>query len=118
PALRFPSRPGVCSCGRFDNGARALLEVAEVRPGDRVLDLGCGCGTNGVLAGVRAGPAGHVTFVDSNLRAAAVAEHNAQLNGLAGYDVRACSRLDGVPPRGFDVVLTNPPYFAALSVAQ
>ena len=46
-----------------------MLEVAEVRPGDRVLDLGCGPGANGVLAMDRAGPDGHVTFVDSNVRA-------------------------------------------------
>src|SRR5207249_4521547 len=97
---------------------RALLEIAEVRPGDRVLDLGCGCGSNGVLAGVRAGPGGHVTFVDSNLRATALADVNARANGLTSYDVRAAYHLDGLPTRSFDIVLTNPPYFAALSIAQ
>src|SRR5207249_9422765 len=64
PSFRFLSRPGVFSYGRFDNGARALVEVAEIRPDDAILDLGCGCGTNGVMAGLRAGPAGRVTFVD------------------------------------------------------
>src|SRR6202011_4761030 len=80
PSLRFLSRPGVFSYGRFDNGARALVETADIHPGESILDLGCGCGTNGVIAGLRAGEAGHVTFVDSNVRAAALADLNARAN--------------------------------------
>src|SRR5262245_29021349 len=34
-SLCFLSRPGVFSYGRFDNGARALVEVMEVKAGDR-----------------------------------------------------------------------------------
>ena len=64
----FVSRPGVFGYGELDDGARAMLELAEVRPGDRVLDLGCGPGANGIVAMDRAGQTGHVTFVDSNLR--------------------------------------------------
>jgi 16S rRNA (guanine1207-N2)-methyltransferase len=118
PSVRFLSRPGVFSYGRFDNGARALMEVAEIHPGDAVLDLGCGCGTNGVLAGLRAGPTGRVTFVDSNLRAVALAEANAAANGLPHFEVKAAARLEGLAPGSFDVVLANPPYFANLSIAQ
>src|SRR5262249_10558005 len=32
PSLRFLSRPGVFAYGRFDDGARALVEIAEVEP--------------------------------------------------------------------------------------
>ena len=35
-SCRFLSRPGTFSYGRFDDGARALVEVMEVEPGDRV----------------------------------------------------------------------------------
>jgi 16S rRNA (guanine1207-N2)-methyltransferase len=118
PPRRFLSRPGVFSYGRFDNGARALVEVAEIHPGDRILDLGCGCGTNGVLCGLRAGAGGHVTFVDSRYRAAALARLNAEANGLTDFDVRTASRLHDVAPRSFDVVLANPPYYANLGIAQ
>jgi 16S rRNA (guanine1207-N2)-methyltransferase len=116
-SARFVSRPGTFSYGRFDDGARALVGEAEVRPGDRVLDIGCGCGTNGVIAGLRAGPAGHVAFVDSNVRAVALAALNARENGLASFEAVASSRVEGLPEKSFDVALANPPYLAQGTVA-
>src|SRR5205085_1699044 len=103
--------------GRFDKGARALVETMEVQEGDRVLDLGCGCGTNGIIAARRSGPTGQTAFVDSNLRALALAEHNARLNGVAQFRVVASSNVSGIEDE-FDVVLANPPYYAQLSIAQ
>jgi 16S rRNA (guanine1207-N2)-methyltransferase len=87
PSLRFLSRPGVFSYGRFDAGARALVETMQIDIGDRILDLGCGCGTNGIVAGRFSGPNGHVTLVDSNLRAVVLARHNARANGLVNFQV-------------------------------
>src|SRR5947207_7677833 len=52
----FRSRPGVFAYGRFDEGARALVETMVIEPGDKILDVGCGCGTNGILAVRRGGP--------------------------------------------------------------
>src|SRR5262249_19221969 len=86
PSCRFLSRPGTFSYGRFDNGARALAEVMEVEPGDRVVDVGCGCGTNGVFAWQQAQPDGHVTFVDSNVRAVALAEPNPRTHGVPAFE--------------------------------
>jgi 16S rRNA (guanine1207-N2)-methyltransferase len=114
---RFGSRPGVFSYGRFDDGSRALVEVAAVEPGARVLDLGCGCGAAGVFAAQQAGPEGHVAFVDSNVRAAALAEHNARANGTPSFRVFATSTVEGPEARSFDVVLANPPYYADHAVA-
>jgi 16S rRNA (guanine1207-N2)-methyltransferase len=99
----------------MDDGARALSEVAEIRPGDRVLDLGCGTGTVGVIAGLRGGL---VTFVDSNVRAAALAEINARKNGLVDFEIIADPRLQGLPAGQFDVALANPPYYAQQGVAR
>jgi 16S rRNA (guanine1207-N2)-methyltransferase len=118
PSLRFLSRPGTFSYGRFDDGARALVETAEARQGEAILDMGCGCGTNGVHVGLRAGPDASVVFLDSNVRALALAEHNARANGLTRFQVVASSRADGVPEGAFDVALANPPYYAQLSIAQ
>jgi 16S rRNA (guanine1207-N2)-methyltransferase len=118
PSLRFLSRPGVFSYGRFDDGARALVEVMCVEPGNRILDLGCGCGTNGVIAGLKAGPTGHVLFVDSNLRAVALAEQNARANGVASFQALARTDLEGFAQASFDVILANPPYYAQHSIAE
>jgi 16S rRNA (guanine1207-N2)-methyltransferase len=118
PSCRFLSRPGTFSYGRFDNGARALAEVMVVEPGDRVLDLGCGCGTNGVFAAQRAGPAGFVGFVDSNVRAVALAEHNARANGVAHFQAWASSTVTGPEDGTFDVALANPPYYSNSAIAR
>jgi 16S rRNA (guanine1207-N2)-methyltransferase len=118
PPCHFATQPGVFSYGRLDDGARALLEVAEIHPGNRVLDLGCAYGANGVLAWQRCGPDGEVFFVDSNVRAVALAERNARENGLSRFTAVAARRLENVPERAFDVILSNPPYFAQDSIAR
>ena len=112
------SRPGVFSYGRLDDGARALTEVMEVRPGDAVLDVGCGTGAVGILAGLRTGTGWSVTFVDSNTRTVALAEQNARAAGLADFRAVAAARLDGLPAASFDVALANPPYYAQQSIAR
>jgi 16S rRNA (guanine1207-N2)-methyltransferase len=117
-SLRFLSRPGVFSYGRFDDGARALVETMEVRPGERVVDIGCGCGTNGVWAARRSGPTGFTVFVDSNVRAVALAEINARANGVEAFQAVAAPAAEGVEKGGSDVALANPPYYAQLSIAQ
>jgi 16S rRNA (guanine1207-N2)-methyltransferase len=118
PSHAFVSRPGVFGYGGLDDGARAMLEVAEVRPGDRVLDLGCGPGANGILAMDRAGPDGHITFVDSNVRAIALAELNAKENGIAKVRWVPTATMEGLEPASFDLILANPPYYASSWIAQ
>ncbi len=118
PSHRFVSRPGVFSYGRFDNGARALVETMVVHPGDRVVDLGCGCGANGIFAAQFAGDKGHIAFLDSNLRALALAEMNARANGVLSFETVASSRVEGLQEGSFDVVLANPPYYANSAIAR
>ena len=89
-----------------------------VDPGDRVLDLGCGCGVVGVFASQRAGPEGHVAFLDSNLRAIALSEHNARANGVASFEVFASTSAEGPKKRSFDVILANPPYIDDHAVSR
>jgi 23S rRNA (guanine1835-N2)-methyltransferase len=115
-SCHFVSRPGVFGHGFCDDGARALVEAMELAPGQRVLDLGCGVGVIGVLAGRQVGPEGTVTFADSNMRAIALAELNAKANGLTNFTALASHTLTDWPDGSFDVVLANPPYYAQGSV--
>ena len=118
PSCRFASRPGTFSYGRFDNGACALCEVMEIEPGDRVLDLGCGIGTNGVFASQTAGPDGQIAFVDSNVRAVALCDINARANGVARFQTFATAVVEGPEEDSFDVVVANPPYYAGGGIAR
>ncbi len=119
-SLRFVTRPGTFSYGRFDNGARALVEAMEIQPGDKVLDIGCGCGTNGIHAGLRSGEGGRTVFVDSNVRAIEITEINAEANGLTNFHAVVSADVSeaDVGERDFDVVLANPPYFAQRHIAK
>lgn len=118
PSMTFASWPGTFGYGRMDNGSRAMLEIAEIEPGDHVLDMGCGNGTVGCLASHMAGPTGKVTFVDSNARAIRLTDLNAKANGVPNYELVTTATLAGLPANGFDVALANPPYYANSEVAR
>jgi 16S rRNA (guanine1207-N2)-methyltransferase len=56
--------------------------------------------------------------VDSNVRAAALAEINARANGLTDFRVVADAKLDGLAEQSFDLALANPPYYAQQGIAR
>ncbi len=117
-SYRFLSRPGTFSYGKFDHGARALVEATQVNEGERLADLGCGIGTNGIIAARKLGPTGFVAFADSNVRALALAEINARALGVPHFQSYASHALLDLPENSFDIALANPPYFANLSIAR
>lgn len=118
PSMNFITRPGLFAYGKFDLGSRAMIEVAELKAGDRVLDMGSGCGAVGCLASAMIAPGGTVTFVDSNTRATALSELNAKANGVTNFKVYTASHFEGLPPESFDVILANPPYYANADIAR
>lgn len=84
-----------------------LVHQTQVSPGASVLDLGTGCGVQGILA---ARWAEQVVCVDVNPRALKLAKVNAQLNDVAGAVVfRQGSLYEPLNGR-FDVILANPPF--------
>src|SRR5699024_5992000 len=62
--LVFETLPGVFAADRLDAGTRLLLDHLDVPEGGSVLDVGCGAGVIGVVAGRRG--AGSVTLTDVN----------------------------------------------------
>lgn len=101
-------KPGVWSWDRLDPGTAALLEVAEVGAGERVLDLGCGTGVIGAVAARRA-VQGHVTLVDCNVAAVACAQQTLAANGLVNATARLSDGVAGLAPESFDLVLSHLP---------
>ncbi len=101
--MHFQTAPGLFSPMHADRGTLAMLETAPLRPGLRVLDLGCGWGLAGVYAALVCG-AENVVMTDVDPRAAEAARLNARLNG--------------VPDPAFDLILLNPPYQSDFSVAK
>jgi 2-polyprenyl-3-methyl-5-hydroxy-6-metoxy-1,4-benzoquinol methylase len=59
-----------------------LLREIGLRPGMRVLDLGCGAGDVSILAGELVGPAGVVIGIDRNLEVLHTAREKARAAGL------------------------------------
>ncbi len=101
-------KPGVWSWERLNPGTAALLEVAEIEPGDNVLDLGCGTGVLGAVAGALA-PQGRATLVDCNVAATACAERTLTVSGVTNAEVRLADGVTGLSPASFDLVLSHLP---------
>lgn len=83
--------------------------LTEVGPDDRVLDMGSGCGVNGILA---AKVASHVVAVDISPLAVEATRVNAEGNGVAGrIDVRHGDVFGVIEDdEKFDLIIFDPPY--------
>jgi 16S rRNA G1207 methylase RsmC len=114
--LKAVTRPGVFSHRHVDPGARQLLAAAEIKPGMRVLDIGCGAGTVAMALAARE-PSATVHAVDSDTRAVECTRRGAKLNGLANVTVEL-NAFGGYEGSGaYDLVATNPPYYADFQIA-
>ncbi len=85
--------------------------LAEVGPGERVLDMGTGCGVNAILA---ARKGAQVLAVDLNPEAVRAARANAQRNGVMDrIEAREGDVFDPIDPVSdgrFDLVIFDPPF--------
>ena len=90
--------------------ALALGAFASVKPGWRVCDLGTGSGVLLLLLARRAENLS-LTGVERDLLSARTARNNLEANGLAGEVVAGDLRAVPLPAGGYDLVISNPPYF-------
>ena len=111
------SHPGLFSPAHPDRGTLAMLGQAELRPGMKMLDLGCGWGLVGILAAKICG-AENVWLCDIDPLAVETARKNAVANGAEDVHAVVSDGLASVDEAGFDLILTNPPYQSDFSVAR
>ena len=90
----------------------ALARFATVRNGQAVCDLGCGGGTLLLLLAERAQTLA-LTGVELDEIAAQAARDNLTRNALDGTILCGDLRQTDLPAGQFDLVISNPPYFAA-----
>ena len=105
----FETDAGVFSKSEVDFGSRVLIDTFEMPEveGD-VLDVGCGYGPIG-LSIAKANPERFVHMMDINTRAIALAEKNAQVNGIQNVRIFESDGLASVGDVKAAAILTNPP---------
>jgi SAM-dependent methyltransferase len=82
--------------------------IAPLRPGERVLDVGCGAGTDLLLAAGRLGAGGAAIGVDTCTAMCDYAAHGATVMGLTTVQVRTGDATAlPVDDRSVDVVFSN-----------
>lgn len=91
----------------INRSARLLADLTIRRPVRSTLDLGTGSGIQALLASPHSE---HVVAVDTNPRALACAELNAQLNDVSGFEARTGSWFEPVHEPEFDLIVVNPPF--------
>ncbi len=85
-----------------------LRQFSIRRPSRDTLDLGTGCGVQGILA---AGYSERVCSTDLNPRAEEFVVFNAHLNGVNNIEYLDGDTFEPVKERTFDMILANPPFF-------
>ena len=103
-AARYDTERG----GFFGPVSDLLVRAAELRPGQAVLDVGCGAGACLFAAARAVGPAGHVTGIDLAAGMLARAAATAVRLGLANVTVEpGDAENPAYPDASFDVVLAS-----------
>lgn len=115
--LTLQTHPALFSPRRIDAGTLAMLQCVDLRPEDKVLDLGCGCGVVGLYAAKLLGE-DRAVLLDNDPTAVEVARRNAVANDLPGLLVVQSDGFRSLTETGFTRILCNPPYHTDFSVAR
>jgi ubiquinone/menaquinone biosynthesis C-methylase UbiE len=93
--------------GRERAFREAMLSFAKLKPGEAVLDIGCGTGTVALLAKQRVGPEGRVDGIDASTEMIARAVAKARRAGLSVGFSNATAQALPFKDGEFDVVLST-----------
>jgi ubiquinone/menaquinone biosynthesis C-methylase UbiE len=92
----------------FGPATERMLDLADIRIGSRVLDIGAGAGDQTLAAARRVGPAGFVLATDISASMLEMAAMSAHRHGLSNVETRVmdAERLD-LESDSFDVVISR-----------
>lgn len=113
----FETAPSIFSPNSIDPGTLAMLSVIDFSPCDKVLDLGCGYGVVGVLAGKLIGEE-NVIMCDVSEQAITCAKINVQTNNVPNIKISLSDGFKNIEEKDFTLILSNPPYHADFSVPK
>lgn len=116
-SLKFETHSSNFSPNNIDIGTLAMLSVTDFSKDDKVLDLGCGYGVVGILAGKLIGQE-NIIMCDISESAVRQARINAELNEVSNIDIRLSDGFRNIPDNNFTLILSNPPYHADFSVPK
>ena len=108
--LDYPEELGNVPATAVDSyaGVANPFALGRLTPGERALDLGCGAGTDTLVAAQMVAPAGGVVGIDMTPEMLARARRAASEMGLENVEfVEGEAERLPFPDAGFDVVLSN-----------
>ena len=112
--LRFCTTWGLFSPREIDSGTWLLLKQFEdgqidIKPGDDILDIGCGYGPIGLTLASLA-PQGRTLMVDKDFVAVDYTRKNIELNRTPNTEAMLSNGLAQIPAeRTFDIIVSNVP---------
>lgn len=110
------SIPGVFAHRRVDGGAQAMIDLVQIAEGQKLLDMGCGCGSIGITVSKDVANT-EIHFVDSSARAIYITQKNCERNGLTNIQTHL-SHTGVTHSNYFDIFIGNPPYFSDFKIAE
>ncbi|MGZ6316555.1 MAG: methyltransferase domain-containing protein [Anaerolineales bacterium] len=106
-ASQYDLFTGLMGMGVDRSNSRMVIELAKIKPGDKVLDVACGTGNLTLTAQSYAGPGGKVYGIDAAPEMIEVARQKAaRLRPEVVFDVGLAEKL-AFPDATFDVVISR-----------
>ncbi|MGA7195363.1 MAG: methyltransferase domain-containing protein [Anaerolineales bacterium] len=106
-AYRYDIFTGLLGLGVNRPNSRMVVELAKIKPGDKVLDVGCGTGNLTLTAKTFAGESGAVYGIDASPEMIDIAQKKAKQAGAdVVFDIGLVEKLS-FPDETFDVVISR-----------